>query len=67
MSYGMYMLIIIALAIQQHQQTIKYHKVFTRGAMQAFLLKNIVPKLEAALLHLNINPVNQVSFNFLNC
>jgi len=33
--------------------------VFTRGAMQAFLLKNIVPKLEAALLHLQINPVNQ--------
>lgn len=33
--------------------------VFTRGAMQAFLVKNIVPKIEAALLHLPINPLNQ--------
>jgi len=36
-----------------------WKEVFTRGAMQAFLLKNIVPKLEAALLHLQINPINQ--------
>jgi hypothetical protein len=28
---------------------------------QAFLAKNIMPKLEAALLHIPINPLNQVS------
>ena len=29
-------------------------------AIKAFLVKNIVPKLEAALLHIPINPLNQV-------
>ena len=43
-----------------------WKEVFTRGAMQAFLLKNIVPKLEAALLHLQINPINQVNIIFLD-
>ncbi|XP_023335481.1 tuftelin-interacting protein 11 [Eurytemora carolleeae] len=34
-------------------------EVFTKGSMNAFLLNNIIPKLEAALLHLPINPINQ--------
>ena len=33
--------------------------VFTRGSMQAFLVKNIVPKLETAIAGLVINPHNQ--------
>jgi len=33
--------------------------VFTPGSMHTFLIKNIYPKLETALLHLNINPINQ--------
>ena len=36
-------------------------EVFTKGSMNAFLLNNIIPKLEAALLHLPINPINQVN------
>ena len=37
--------------------------VFTPGSMHTFLIKNIYPKLETALLHLNINPINQVCNN----
>ena len=33
--------------------------VFTRGSMQAFLVRNIVPKLESAISGLVINPHNQ--------
>ena len=40
-------------------------EVFTKGSMNAFLLNNIIPKLEAALVHLPINPLNQVNTNTL--
>ena len=40
-------------------------EVFTKGSMNAFLLNNIIPKLEAALLHLPINPINQVKYSSL--
>ena len=43
---------------------VPWKDVFTHGSMHTFLVKNIYPKLEAALLHLNINPVNQVPTGF---
>ena len=36
-----------------------WSEVFSRASMLAFLTKNIVPKLETALLSLNISPRNQ--------
>jgi hypothetical protein len=50
-----------------HARSLKFCKVksFVTGQLidcvQAFLAKNIMPKLEAALLHIPINPLNQVS------
>jgi len=38
---------------------VPWKEVFTPSSMHAFLVKNIIPKLETALLHLPINPVNQ--------
>jgi hypothetical protein len=38
---------------------VPWHGVFSRGDMDAFLVKNIVPKLQLALQELVINPHQQ--------
>lgn len=42
--------------------------VFSKGAMDTFLMKNIVPKLQLAMQELVINPIHQIlgKFNKIN-
>ena len=37
-----------------------YHQVFSKGTMEAFLLRTVFPKLEHCMSEFNINPHQQL-------